>query len=157
MFHHDFNIALSWEDKFQNKILLTYQISRMDYFVKIDNCFLIMKYIIEVQKKYYVFFQEVSSKVNPVEGKQKLFLHFCRIIFVHLGDEVGRFCSFKAITDFLGLFLLLCYKLHCNTFNVMTFNYLNVSGVTYFIKVNFLVWSIFAGSRKFLFRIWQTY
>lgn len=92
-----------------------------------------------------------------MEGKEKLFLHFCRIIFVHLGDEVGRFCSFKAITDFLGLFLLLCYKLHCNTFNVMTFNYVNVSGVTYFIKVNFLVWSIFAGSRKFLFRIWQTY
>lgn len=153
MFHHDFNIALSWEDKFQNKILLTYQISRMDYFVKIDNCFLIMKYIIEVQKKYYVFFQEVSSKVNPVEGQEKLFLHFCRIIFVHFVDEVGRFCCLKTITDFIGSFLLLFYKLHCNTFNVMTINYVNVSGMTDFIKVNFLFWSIFAGSHKFLFRI----
>ena len=42
MFHHGFNIALSWEDKFQNKILLTYQTARMDYFVQIDNCFLII-------------------------------------------------------------------------------------------------------------------
>lgn len=73
MFLHDFKIALSWEDKFQNKILLTYQTARMDYFVKIDNYFLIIS---QRCKKILCFFSGSFFKSKPSGGTKKAFFAF---------------------------------------------------------------------------------